>query len=345
MKSGNSSRLFPWRRFLLHLSFWGFYVMFFGLIYGKYGNNYTWYFFESLCMLPFVMVATYTTIYGILPFYLKKKKLLLSVVMVVLLIFAVTLGERISLRKLNSLPITLDSIFGVTFLYLMLETNFMVGIAFAIKTLQKWLDEQQEKHEIEKRNLETELNMLKSQLHPHFLFNTMNNLYSLSVEKSSKTSEGIAKISELLRSVLYECNEKEILISKEIELLQNYVDLEKMRYDKNVNFTMDITGSIEKMKIAPMLLFTFAENCFKHCDIKENKSHYITIKINVVGDKFELYTENSKAAKKANQNNENEGIGLGNVRKRLELIYPNRYNLEITNLNAKFIVRLSIDYS
>ena len=325
--------------------FWLFYVVFFGLIYGKYGNNYSWYFFESLCMLPFIMVATYTTIYGILPFYLKKRKLFLSVLMVVLLILVVTFGERIFLRKLNSLPITFESIFGITFLYLMLETNFMVGIAFAIKTLQKWMVEQKEKHEMEKRNLETELNLLKSQLHPHFLFNTMNNLYALSLEHSSKTSEGIAKISALLHAVLYECNEKEILLSKEIELLRNYIELEKLRYDNTVNFTFEIAGPTEKMKVAPMLLFSFAENCFKHSDIKENISHYIKMNINVSENKFDFFAENSKSVNKVKANTEKEGIGLNNVQKRLEIIYPGKYKLNITDLKTKYIVRLSIEYS
>ncbi len=344
MKAEKLSRAFPWKRILLHVSFWLFYVIFFGLIYGKYGNDYSWYFFESLCMLPFIMLATYTTIYGILPFYLKKRKLLISVFFVVVLIFGVTLGERIFLRKLNSLPITFDKLFGITFLYLMLETNFMVGIAFAIKTVQKWLDQQKEKHEMEKQNLETELNLLKSQLHPHFLFNTMNNLYALSLEQSSKTSEGIAKISALLRSVLYECNETEIPLTKEIELLRNYIDLEKMRYDNSVDFSFEVSGPLENVKVAPMLLFTFAENCFKHSGIKKNKSHYIKMRIDVAENKFDFYTENSKPQTPESRNKK-EGIGLNNVRKRLEILYAGKYSLEINDLDTKFTVGLSIDYT
>ena len=167
------------KRFLLHVFFWLFYVLFFGSIYGKYGNDYKWYLFESLCMLPFVMIATYCTIYGLLPFYLKKRNLPLTLIFLVLLIFSVTLGERIFLRKINQLPITFDSLFGVTFLYLMLETNFIVAIALAIKIVKKWKVEQEKKFEMEKLNLQTELNLLKAQLHPHFLFNTMNNLNEL----------------------------------------------------------------------------------------------------------------------------------------------------------------------
>ncbi len=234
---GRNKPKFYNKRFFQHVLFWLFYVLFFGSIYGKYGNDYKWYMFESLCMLPFVMIATYTTIYVLLPFYLKKRNLILTVFLLVGLIASVTLGERIFLRRINQLPINSETLFGVTFLYLMLETNFMVAIAFTIKFGKKWKLQQQEKFEIEKQNLQAEMNLLKAQLHPHFLFNTMNNLYALSLEESAKTSEGIAKISDLLRSVLYECNEVEIELEKEIRLIENYIDLEKMRYGNRLKLT------------------------------------------------------------------------------------------------------------
>lgn len=330
------------KRLILHVLFWLFYVLFFGSIYGKYGNDYKWYFLESLCMLPFIMIATYTTIYGILPFYLKKRKLLLSVFLLVLLQFFVTLGERIFLRKLNSLPVTLDSLFGITFLYLMLETNFMVAIAFAVKIVKKWIEQQKEKLEMEKRNLQTELNLLKAQLHPHFLFNTMNNLYALSLEKSSKTSEGIAKISSLLRSVLYECNEIEIDLSKEITLIKNYIDLEKMRYGTRLNLKFEQTGSINEKKIAPMMLFTFVENSFKHGSRNDADSPFIFINLKTSSDKIEFEIENSIPGNHRTRKRKEGGIGLQNVQKRLDIIYHGKYQLDISNEKTIFKVRLII---
>ncbi len=294
-------------------------------------------------MLPFVMLATYTTIYGVLPFYLRKKKLLISVVLEIALIFLVTLAERIFLRKLNSLEVTFDSLFGITFLYLMLETNFMVGIAFAIKFLKKWFVQQNESHETEKQNLKSELNLLKAQLHPHFLFNTMNNLYALSLEESGKTSEGIAKMSELLRLVLYECNEAEIPLSKEIQLIQDYIDLEKLRYDKRLHVSFDISGNYEQVKIAPMLFFTFVENCFKHGSRNDPEKPYILIKIEVDNAVVRFFAENSKPEINKSIGTKIGGIGLKNVRKRLKLIYGKNYNLEITNSKEKFVVSLVIN--
>jgi len=295
-------------------------------------------------MLPFIMLATYTTIYGILPFYLKKRKLFVSLLMLISLLFFVTLGERVCLRMINNLEVTFDSLFGVTFLYLLLETNFMVGIAFAIKVVKKWIDQQQENHEMEKRNLKTELNLLKAQLHPHFLFNTMNNLYALSIEKSTKTSEGIARISDLLRSVLYECNEAEISLVKEIKLIENYIDLEKMRYGDRLHLQFNVSGPVDSMKIAPMLLFTFVENCFKHGSSSDPEKPFIEIHLTVSENKMVFIAENSKPLP-VNENvspHSSGGIGLMNVKKRLEIIYGGNYSLEITDEARMFKVELVI---
>lgn len=341
LKDNIKNRFLKYRRLLTHAGFWLFYVLFFGSIYGKYGNNFSWYFLESLCMLPFVMLATYTTIYFILPFYLKKRNLVLAVGLIILLLFFTTLGERISLRLLNGLSVYGESLFGVTFLYLMLETNFMVGIAFVIKMVKKWLAQQEEKHEMEKRNLQTELNQLKAQLHPHFLFNTMNNLYAMSVGESDKTSESIARFSELLRSVLYDCNETEVELDKEIALICNFIDLEKIRYSDRLNIGFDITGDTAGLKIAPMLLFTFVENSFKHGTGSDPHEPLIRISIQTGANEFTFRAENSKPPVNVHKENQG-GIGLKNVQKRLDLIYGKNYSLKIDDDFQKFVVVLKI---
>lgn len=330
------------KRILPHLLFWSFYVLFFGAIYGKYGNDFKMYFLESFCMLPFVMVATYATIYYILPNYLKNRNLFFSLLKVLFVLLITTLGERIFLRKLYSLDITLDSLFTLSYVYIVLESNFIVAMAVAIKIVKKWFEQQKEKHEMEKRNLKAELNLLKAQLHPHFLFNTMNNLYALSVEKSSKTSEGIAKISELLRSVLYECNESEITLEKEIILIENYIELERMRYGNRLKLDFETSGAIADVRIAPMLLFTFIENCFKHGSSNDPDQPFIKIKLEVTEDEIIFLAENSKPKNPKILSDNKGGIGLENVKKRLEIIYHDDYVLKIKDLKNTFIVYLSI---
>lgn len=294
-------------------------------------------------MLPFVMLATYFTIYIILPYYLSKRNLLVTFTAVLTVLFVTTMCERIFLRKLNGLEVTIDTLFTLSYVYLLLETNFIVATAVAIKIVKKWFDQQQEKYEMEKRNLKTELNLLKAQLHPHFLFNTMNNLYALSLEKSSKTSEGIAKISNLLRSVLYDCNDAEITLEKEIKLIENYIDLERMRYGERLNLTFEIKGKIENRKIAPMLLFTFIENCFKHGSSNDPGTPSIKILINVDENEIVFYAENSKPNSNGIKKNKVDGgIGLKNVKKRLEIIYKEHYDLKVQDLENTFIVCLTI---
>jgi LytS/YehU family sensor histidine kinase len=338
--SGESNQ--QYKRIGVHILFWAAYILFFGSIYGKYGHNFSWYFIESFCMLPFIMAATYITIYGVLPFYLKKRKLLPTVILMALILFSATLGERVLLRVINNLPVNYESIFGVTFLYLFLETNFIVGIAFAIKIIKKWMEQQQEKHEMEKQNLKTELNLLKAQLNPHFLFNTMNNLYSLSLEESSKTSDGIAKTAELLRSVLYECNEPEIPLEKELNLLENYIELEKMRYGQKLELDFRVEGPVKSHKIAPMLLFTFVENCFKHgCGNNLGKS-CISVFLQAENDRFRFLTANNKTPNKSTTSKKSGGIGLKNARKRLEIIYPEKHRLTVSDDGNRFKLNLEI---
>ena len=337
IKNGSVKRIIP------HLLFWLFYVLFFGLFYGKYGHDYRLHLIETSCMMPFVMLATYTTIYVILPYYLLERKLLPTMLMLGILLFVITLGERIFIRWLNELPITSDSLFGVTFLYLMLETNFMVGLGFTVKFVKKWFEQQQEKHDMEKKHLESELNLLKGQLHPHFLFNTMNNLYALSLEKSSKTSEGIARISDLLRSVLYECNTPEIALDKEIALIDNYIDLEKMRYGEHLNVAFAVSGKTANMKIAPMMLFTFVENSFKHGSGNKHENSFIKIKLEVTENELLFKAENSKPAQiNKLEDKQSGGIGLTNVKKRLEIIYPGNYELCCCDKECCYLVNLKI---
>jgi two-component system, LytTR family, sensor kinase len=336
----NSAR---YRRILTHILFWMFYVLFFGSVYGKYGNNFQWYFIESLCMLPFVMAATYTIVYAILPFYLKTRRLVLTVLFVITVLLLATLGERIFLRLINGLPVTSDSVLGVTFLYLFLETNFIVAIAFAIKIVKKWFEQQTEKHEMEKQNLKKELHLLKAQLQPHFLFNTMNNLYSLSVSESAKTTEGIAQMASLLQAVLYECNESEIPVEKEVKLIENYVELERLRYGSDLNLSFKISGPVEKWEIAPMLLFTFVENCFKHGGKRKNGKFDIGIILMVSDEKLLFHTENSLPAQKKVSEKNTGGVGLHNAKKRLDILYKNRYRLNIKENAHTWKVSLELE--
>ena len=330
-------------RIFQHIMFWLSYVMLFGLVYGKFGNDYPFYFLESLGMVPFIMASAYITIYLILPYYLKNQYFLISLFSFIGTLLLICILQRMFLRYINNLEIKISEIFDLSFLSLFLETNFMVGIAVAIKLIKIWFEQQKEKFEIEKRTLQSELNLLKAQIHPHFLFNTMNNLYALSLGHNQRTSEGIAKVSDLLRAVLYDCNEVFIDLEKELAFISNYIDLQRLRYDNRLMFNFELEGDPKGKRIAPMLYITFIENCFKHGSFNDPELPWIHIFFKISDQEIRFLAENSKPQliplKVAEGKN---GIGLENVRKRLEILYKNNYSLNINESDTNYKVELNL---
>ena len=185
-----------------------------------------------------------------------------------------------------------------------------------------------------------ELVALKNQLNPHFLFNTLNNLYALTLKKSDDAPKVIQKLSEILDYILYRCNEPYVLLNKEIELIENYLSLEKIRYADRVNisFSKSVTG---EEKVAPLLLLTFVENAFKHGVTNEMKQARIDINITKKGEELLFTVENTKPISSRSRV-EKESIGLQNIKKQLELLYPKAYDLIIENGKNSFSANLKL---
>jgi sensor histidine kinase YesM len=192
--------------------------------------------------------------------------------------------------------------------------------------------------EVEKLNLEKDF--LKAQLNPHFLFNTLNNLYGLSLRKDDQTPEVITQLSEMMRYTLYESNADLVPLEKELQYLQNYVRLEKMRYEQDANIVCEIDDAqVHGHMIAPLLTFTFVENAFKY-GLKRRTGGFIQLAIAVKDKCFYFSASNDKA--EAKENNGFGGIGIDNARKRLQLLYPSRHTLSITDTGTTFCVELTI---
>ncbi len=210
------------------------------------------------------------------------------------------------------------------------------------KIINDWAFHQREKQELQKRSLESELNFLKSQINPHFLFNTLNNLYALTLKKSDDAPEIVLKLSEMMRYMLYECNERRVMLSKEINYLRNYLDLESIRQGKKVNIDFNSKGVIENQKIAPLVFIPFVENCFKHGLKNEIGDGFVKINLDASQNELNLTVINSKAPSLPSpaSNKKSGGIGLLNVRKRLELHYGEHYNLDIKDFPNEYIVNL-----
>ncbi len=187
-----------------------------------------------------------------------------------------------------------------------------------------------------------ELQLLRSQLHPHFLFNTLNNLYSLTLERSYDAPHIVLKLSALLRYILYECNEPTVELGKEVQLLKNYIELEQSRFGERVDISISCSGDIQNRRIAPLLLLPFVENSFKHGVHEATGKTWISLYLHVEGGSLIFKMLNGREGQAPDNLAITGGLGLQNVRKRLNLLYPGRHQLKIMAAEDTFMVTLQI---
>jgi len=334
----------------MHFLFWLIWLLAMSLFNGI--NPKSILFYENFLSLfigsPIYLLYTYLTVYWFLPnVFLKKRNYLIAIIYFLSLSL---LFGYIQSRKLEFLiyyffePGKVNSSGSIS-LYSFLNHSIWVNIPLimfaSVKYIRDYSLEIKQKKELENINLQAELSLLKVQLKPHFLFNTLNNLYSLAIEGSSKTSEGIERITNLLRYILNECSGDQIELTKEINLISNYLELEKIRYDERLLLTFQQDVKNPMVRIAPMILFTFIENCFKHGSSKDAGSPYIHIKLQESEGLIKFVAKNSIPPLRILKN-EKQGIGLPNVKKRLNYLYAGRYDLSITEEKHEYIVELTI---
>ena len=229
-----------------------------------------------------------------------------------------------------------DAWMPATYLCLLTATAGVV----IIKLFKHWIMKQHEWMNAENQKVVAELQLLKAQVHPHFLFNTLNNIYAFSLEKSSKTPGLVLKLSSLLSYMLYDCKTDEVLLEKEIEIMKNYVDLEKERYGDRIDISLNVEGDIQNKWIAPFLLLPFIENAFKHGTSEQLNRVWLSIDISVKDNDLRCKIVNSK-----NQfiNINEKGIGVQNVQKRLSFLYPGKHELKLSDEGDFFVVSLWLE--
>jgi len=223
-------------------------------------------------------------------------------------------------------------------------TLLIVGIiSAALRIFSDWLRYTRDKGEVDKQNMQSELKFLRSQVNPHFLFNTLNSLYALTLKKSDLAPEIVIKLSEMMRYMLYECNEPKVPLYKEINYIKNYIELERLRHGSHINIELNINGSVEQQRIAPLLFIPFIENSFKHGISKKIDDGFVYIEMDISEHQIVLEVKNSKAPTLPNPERKiSGGIGLVNVKRRLQLIYPEKYKLSIDDAPQEFIIKLQL---
>ncbi|PKB16158.1 histidine kinase [Flavobacterium sp. 5] len=213
----------------------------------------------------------------------------------------------------------------------------IVAISTIIKTLSEFYNDQQNKLIAESQRTSTELNYLRKQTNPHFLFNSLNSIYSLAHKKSDLVPDAIVTLSEMMRYMLYETDNKSVLLEKEIDYIKNYIELQKLRLNNIENISINIHGNTKDKFIEPMLLISFIENAFKYgTDYKGTA--YVKIVITIEENILNFWVENK--IENNTKDPENSGIGLANIKNRLTLLYPNTHQLNLTSIDLKYTVHL-----
>lgn len=338
-------------RFLLHVLFWLAYLCYFALMEGFYKNQYSAVLVIYLRNLPFMMACAYFTNYILVPKYLLTKKYpLFLILFICTAVFFSTCLKIIFFRYLIQEYYAVDGMrnyYQSGFFYLpyylshLLELYTVTFVFGFIKTYRNWHAARQNSLKLTEERTAAELRFLKSQLSPHFLFNVLNNLYALALKNSDKTAEMILKLSSMMDFILHESGTNTILFSKELSLIEDYIALEKLRYGDRLQFAMTVEGCEHDFMIAPLLVFPFIENSFKHGVSTNIDSPSIDIRISHDDGVLSVTVTNTKGIKDtALKSGYSEGIGLKNVIRRLELTYPGQYTLNIHPDDAIFSVQL-----
>ena len=340
----------PGIRIALHLVFWITYLFF------SAANVKRFYEDESLLQLmlrfgitlPVDIAASYLTAYYLIPRFLYTRQFFRFAVFFLLSAVGFILIQRVLLYKITY-PLVLHTtpnspFFLMNWFYAFTNIYIVVFVVSGIKMVQRNLREEKTLREISQQRTEAELKFLKAQVHPHFLFNTLNNLYALTLEQSPKAAEVVIRLSDLMNYMLYECNEDRILLRKEIKLIENYLDLERIRYEDSVSISFDQGGETAGKQIAPMLLLPFVENAFKHGVSKLTGKASVHISLNVIADQLVFSVNNTRPVQKQQDlSGYSDGIGLTNVQRRLQLGYPDCHHLIISEEEKEFKVHLTLD--
>ncbi|MGN8035026.1 sensor histidine kinase [Chitinophaga sp. 22321] len=345
------------RTVLNHTIFWSLTIIVLTIFYGMGMPTYGVAFNVIMMFIPIHMLYFYTAAYWAIPKYLYRRKYLqLALILLGCTLMAgflfrlleITVADpyiyRLMLKKDPSFKWhKLDGTFRhqltkpVYIINALEQSNLVFWVAVSLKFIKMWFEKRQ-------LAVQSELSALKSQIHPHFLFNTLNNLYALTLNQSPQSPAIVLGLSDILRCMLYECNTDNVLLKRDIEVMQHYVTLEKLRYENRLDLNFSITGDTSSQRIPPLLMLPLIENAFKHGTSETIEEAWINIDLCLHNYKLKFKISNSKPiddttpAKKTSGN-----IGLNNVKKRLELLFPYAHHLQVFNEEELFVVILDID--
>ena len=345
-----------------HISFWLFWWLFQGFLYSflavgqwdSYPKQLALSMVESFLFMINHLFLAYGLMYFVIPRYLLQQRYLLTACFTVLLFLATAvISSLIAIFILPDIRYGLFNIRSENYRTVMANIFFALlaglrggitigGIAAAIKLTKYWYLKEQRNMQLQKENMAAQLQLLKAQVHPHFLFNTLNNIYSFTQTSSPQAAKMVSGLSELLRFMLYEGNQPLVPLSKELKMVQDYINLEKIRYGNKLELALQLPEHTDDLYIAPLLLLPLVENCFKHGTSNMLEQPWINLQADIEGKQLRMKLINGKAPG-VNPASPHAGIGLQNVQQRLDLLYPDRYEFTYTEEDEVFIVNLKIE--
>jgi two-component system, LytTR family, sensor kinase len=335
------------RRVIYHAAFW---FVLLGLLtlsdYNTATSGSLWHLFTNECINVFFYAAIYyTNSEYLIPKYLIPNvlwKYLFTLLGTVVILTPIK--NFILFQKFHNYPDDQDFLIQNQGYYFLLAL-MAAGISTIIKITSDWVKQTRTNRELETRTMQSELNFLKSQINPHFLFNTLNSLYALTLRKSDDAPDVVVKLSEMMRYMLYECNEPQVYLDKEITYIRNYLDLERLRH-KKLDIQFEVVGEAGDLRIAPLIFIAFIENAFKHGASNAISAGFVHIHMHIERNEVNLYVENSKSEKMpAIEHKRSGGIGLVNVRRRLAILYSEDNHLDIYDKPNTYGVNLWIKLS
>jgi len=346
----NRSREIDYQRISRHLLFWVAYITFQAINDGWENKDVLSFNLppQFLTDVPVAILVTYVNLYVLLPKYYAQRKYLGYVVGLIGLLLVGSLLERfftyclwVPMDRVREplVYLTENRSFWIPVRILRntVEIFPVVAAAMLLKLMNTSYIHEKQLRTLEKEKFTAEMGLLKAQLNPHFFFNTLNSLYALILTESKKAGDLVLKLAELMTYTLYEANAEKVQLKTELTNLKAYIEIERLRFGDRIDLSCQFSGEPGLKQIAPMLLLPFVENAFKHG--LEDNTGWVTILVNITEDGLTLHIENSFLA---DPKAKTGGIGLENVRKRLDLVYPGNYGLRILQNNNIYEVELKL---
>jgi len=332
-----------------HIFFW-ICVLLFYTYYFAYGTDNTRYAFSfSIFILPITIATTYVVVKNLIPNYLLLKKyklfVLYSIYTLIISSFLIIISIFYGLLYLSKFNYETMTPISKSIVFIMIGVYSIVILVSSISLVRHYLVSETANAKLQNKILETqlklkehELSYLKMQIHPHFLFNTLNTMYGFALKKSDKAPEMILKLSNLLDYLLYQAEKPFVLLTEEISHIKDYIELEQMRFNDTLQIDFKTQHISETIKVAPMLLLPFVENSFKHGSIKDG---FLTINISISGESNRVSFKIKNTTDITKQ--EKTGIGLDNIKKRLEILYKDSYTLDVFQDETHYTVHLQLN--